>query len=124
MEQVVAYGQAFAQHYYTTFDTNRPGLAPLYGPDSIMTFESNQVQGAPAIVTKLTELPFQRIQHVLTKVDVHPTVGNGILVSVLGQLKTDDDPPHSFMQCFVLRDAGGGSYYIFNDIFRLVVHNG
>ena len=50
---VEAIGQAFAQHYYATFDTNRAGLAPLYGADSMMTFESNVLQGAQAIIAKL-----------------------------------------------------------------------
>ena len=35
----------------------------------------------------LQELPFRAIQHILTKVDVQPTLGNGILISVFGQLK-------------------------------------
>ena len=41
---------------------------------------------------------------------------------VTGQLKTDDDPPHSFHQSFVLRPAGG-SFVVANDIFRLALHN-
>ena len=27
----------------------------------------------------------------------------GVLINVLGQLKTDDDPPHSYSQTFVLK---------------------
>lgn len=41
---------------------------------------------------------------------------------VTGQLKTDDDPPHSFHQTFILRPAGG-SFVVANDIFRLALHN-
>ncbi len=51
---MIDYGKAFASHYYTTFDTNRAGLANLYGPDSTMTFETNTVQGQAAIMAKLS----------------------------------------------------------------------
>ena len=41
---------------------------------------------------------------------------------VTGQLKTDDDPPHSFHHTFMLRPAGG-SIVISNEVFRLALHN-
>jgi hypothetical protein len=46
----------------------------------------------------------------------------GILINVLGQLKTDDDPPHSFSQTFVLKPVGE-SFYLQHDIFRLGIHS-
>ena len=46
----------------------------------------------------------------------------GIVINVLGQLKTDDDPAQSFTQMFVLK-PGGGSFFIQHDTFRLVLHN-
>lgn len=35
--------QAFADHYYNTFDTNRAGLGSLYQDQSLLTFEGQQV---------------------------------------------------------------------------------
>merc|ERR1719373_640495 len=35
--------------------------------------------------------------------------------------KTDEDPPQSFMQNFVLKPAGD-SFFIQHDVFRLVLH--
>ena len=47
------YGKQFAAHYYATFDGNRAGVAALYGPDSMMTFEGSSVQGQVPIMQKL-----------------------------------------------------------------------
>ena len=46
----------------------------------------------------------------------------GILVNVMGQLKTDNDPAQSFMQNFVLKPMGD-TFFIQHDVFRLVLHN-
>jgi hypothetical protein len=48
--------QQFVQFYYTTFDTNRAGLFPLYTPESMLTFEGEQFRGAQSIVAKILEL--------------------------------------------------------------------
>lgn len=37
--------QAFTEHYYTTFDTARANLAPLYQDQSLLTFEGQKFQG-------------------------------------------------------------------------------
>lgn len=116
-------GQAFVKIYYETFDSNRANLAALYTPSSMMTFEGNQVQGGEAIMAKLMSLPFQNVAHVLTVVDCQPTSQQGIIVFVLGQLKTDNDRPHTFNQTFHLVPSGNQSYCVHNDIFRLALHN-
>lgn len=38
--------QAFVQHYYAAFDAEatRPGLAALYQPSSMLTFEGSKLQ--------------------------------------------------------------------------------
>lgn len=46
----------------------------------------------------------------------------GILISVLGRLQCDDDPPHAFSQVFVLKPLDG-SFYCAHDIFRLNIHD-
>ena len=47
-------GEAFANHYYQTFDTNQPGLQTLYQDTSLLTFEDEQFMGMQSIMTKLT----------------------------------------------------------------------
>jgi hypothetical protein len=118
-------GKAFTQEYYALFDNpaTRGQLQALYNADqSLMSFEGQQMQGAVKIMEKIASLTFQKIQHLITAIDCHPMFDGGILINVLGQLKTDDDPPQSFMQNFVLR-PGGDSFYIQHDVFRLVLHN-
>lgn len=105
--------QAFTDHYYNTFDTNRQGLAGLYQDQSMLTFEGQKFQGpqqvcratvvSPPITTmltpqyynlyyvlqilqKLTSLPFQACQHRVSSLDAQPSIGGGILVFVTGQL--------------------------------------
>mmetsp|Transcript_51391 Transcript_51391/g.165040 ORF Transcript_51391/g.165040 Transcript_51391/m.165040 type:complete len:112 (+) Transcript_51391:82-417(+) len=60
-------GEQFCQQYYQIFDTNRAGLAPLYGEQSMLTFEGEQFQGAAAIAQKLASLPFQKVRHQIVK---------------------------------------------------------
>lgn len=118
-------GKAFTQQYYTLFDdpTQRHQLINLYNAEqSLMTFEGQQMQGSAKIMEKIASLTFQKIAHVITAVDCQPTFDGGILINVLGQLKTDDDPPQSFTQAFVLKPAND-TFFIQHDMFRLVIHN-
>ena len=41
--------QAFTDHYYQTFDTNRPTLAGLYQDQSMLTFEGQKYQGTQLV---------------------------------------------------------------------------
>ncbi|KAK9104130.1 hypothetical protein Scep_020974 [Stephania cephalantha] len=80
--------KAFVEHYYTTFDSNRAGLANLYQEQSMLTFEGQKIQGSTNIVTKLTSLPFQQCQHAITTVDCQPSgPAGGMLVFVSGNLQ-------------------------------------
>lgn len=118
-------GKAFVEQYYNIFDNvaTRGQLQQLYNADqSLLSFEGQQMQGAAKIMEKLGSLTFQKIQHLITTTDCQPMFDGGILINVLGQLKTDDDPPQSFMQNFVLKPAGD-SFFIQHDVFRLVLHN-
>ena len=53
--------QAFSDHYYATFDSNRAALAGLYKDDAILSFEGQKVQGQSAVMQKLTSLPFHQV---------------------------------------------------------------
>ena len=112
----------FVQHYYTIFDSGKANygkLAPLYRPQSMLTWESNNVQGPEAIVKCLSEMRFEQVKHVVTSVSAQPSgVPNALLVSVNGQLQIDDGQALQFNQVWHLLQEGT-SFWIHNDIFRL-----
>ncbi|XP_003744829.1 probable nuclear transport factor 2 isoform X2 [Galendromus occidentalis] len=118
-------GKSFIQQYYAFFDdaAQRANLANFYQEGrSFMTFEGEQHFGRTKIMEKFQALTFQKICHVITATDCQPMFDGGIMIVVLGQLKTDDDPPHSFYQVFVLKPIGD-SFYLEHDIFRLALHH-
>eukprot|EP01035_Chromulina_nebulosa_P018628 gene18628-24363_t len=88
IEEIAA---AFVNHYYGTFDVNPQGLASLYQPQSVATWEDVQL-GA---------------------------TDNTLILFVSGQLKIDSNPPLNFSQVFQLVASGPGQYYVHNEIFRL-----
>ncbi|KAN0075441.1 nuclear transport factor 2 [Tylopilus felleus] len=112
----------FTTFYYHTFDTDRLQLAPLYRQGSMLTFERAQILGVTDIVEKLTSLPFAKVRHNVSTIDVQPSISPGaLIVSVTGHLLVDDEPnPLSFSQVFQLVNDGN-TYYVHNDIFRLNV---
>ncbi|KAI8984047.1 hypothetical protein BDF20DRAFT_833587 [Mycotypha africana] len=122
MANIVEVATAFTNFYYQTFDSSRQELAPLYRDASMLTFEGQQFKGVQGIVEKLVSLPFGRVQHKVITIDAQPgndTTGS-IIVSVTGALLVDDEQnPQLFTQTFQLIPEGS-SYYVFNDIFRLV----
>lgn len=126
MEQRVAAAKDlstnFAKHYYDTFDTNRANLASLYCDVSIMQFESATHIGKENIMKSLVELPFKVVKHLVTTVDGQPTIDEGVIIHVLGQLKADEDPPHSFSQTFYVKMLKE-NYFILNEVFRLSIHH-
>ena len=88
----------------------------------MLTFEGQQFKGSEAIVAKLVSLPFKRVQHRFSTVDVQPSnpASNSILIFVTGQLLVDDESnPQFFSQSFQLFADNGGNWFIYNDIFRL-----
>ncbi|ODV71982.1 Ran GTPase-binding protein NTF2 [Cyberlindnera jadinii NRRL Y-1542] len=112
--------QQFTEFYYNQFDSDRSQLGNLYRDQSMLTFETSQVQGAKDIVEKLTSLPFQKVGHRITTLDAQPASPNGdVLVMVTGELLIDEEQnPQRYSQVFHLI-PDGASYYVFNDIFRL-----
>ncbi|KAF2745070.1 putative nuclear transport factor NTF-2 [Sporormia fimetaria CBS 119925] len=114
-------GKEFVKFYYATFDSARPNLSALYRDNSMLTFETQQTMGTAAILEKLTNLPFQNVEHKTDTVDCQPAdEQGGILVLVTGALMTEGEQrPMSFVQTFHLKPEGQ-TYFVFNDIFRLV----
>merc|ERR1719167_1456933 len=101
----------FAQHYYDKFDKERAALINMYLPCSIMQFEDELCCGKDEIEKKLANLRMKTVKHVITTVDGQPTVDNGIVIHVLGQLKADEDVPHGFSETFHIKMMEG-SYFI------------
>ncbi|KAI0059031.1 nuclear transport factor 2 [Artomyces pyxidatus] len=121
MADINAIAKQFTDFYYSTFDSSRSTLGSLYRDNSMLSFEGAQTLGASAIVEKLTNLPFQTVQHKVSTLDAQPSSATvaSLIVSVTGLLVVDDSPnPLQFSQVFQLI-PDGGSYYVFNDIFRL-----
>ncbi|KAL0698772.1 hypothetical protein Bca4012_054894 [Brassica carinata] len=116
-----AVAKAFVEHYYSTFDNNRVGLAGLYQEASMLTFEGQKILGVQNIVSKLTSLPFQQCKHNISTVDCQPSgPASGMLVFVSGNLQlAGEEHALKFSQMFHLMPTSQGSFYVFNDIFRL-----
>ncbi|KAI9738883.1 MAG: Nuclear transport factor 2 [Claussenomyces sp. TS43310] len=112
----------FTEFYYNQFDADRNQLAPLYRDNSMLTFESASVAGAAGIVEKLGNLPFEKVKHQVSTLDAQPSSPEGgILILVTGALLVDaEERPMNYSQTFQLLPDGAGSYFIFNDIFKLV----
>ncbi|CZS89778.1 nuclear transport factor 2 [Rhynchosporium agropyri] len=112
----------FVEFYYNQFDADRKQLAPLYRDNSMLTFESSSIAGSAGIVEKLSDLPFQKVKHAVSTLDAQPSGEHGgILILVTGALLVDDEQrPMNYSQAFQLMPDGAGSYFIFNDVFKLV----
>ncbi|GAA6029280.1 hypothetical protein JCM8097_003601 [Rhodosporidiobolus ruineniae] len=122
MADINAIAKQFTDFYYQTFDGDRNALAPLYRDHSMLSFEAQQFQGTAAIIEKLAGLPFTTIQHRVSTLDAQPAATDkaSMIVLVTGQLITGDESNAlSFSQAFHLIPENG-SYYVFNDVFRLV----
>ncbi|POY70162.1 hypothetical protein BMF94_6745 [Rhodotorula taiwanensis] len=122
MADINAIAKQFTDYYYSTFDSDRSQLAPLYRDHSMLSFEAQQFQGAASIVEKLVGLPFTTIKHQVATMDAQPAATDkaSMIVLVTGQLITGEEQNAlNFSQVFHLLPENG-SYYVFNDLFRLV----
>ncbi|RYP15158.1 hypothetical protein DL765_005897 [Monosporascus sp. GIB2] len=114
----------FVDYYYQQFDSDRQNLSTLYRDNSMLTFEREPYLGTANIVGKLVGMPFKTVMHQVETFDAQPGVDGGLLVLVTGRLLVDRDVdpdarPMSYTQAFQLLPEGG-SFYVYNDIFRLV----
>ncbi|CRG86061.1 Nuclear transport factor 2 [Talaromyces islandicus] len=125
MADFAGIAQQFVDFYYKTFDEDRKSLAALYRDNSMLTFETAAKLGTAAIIEKLTELPFQKVQHRVATLDAQPSnEQGGILVLVTGALLVDEEQnPMNYTQTFQLLPDGAGSYFVYNDVFRLIYNS-
>uniref|UniRef100_A0A0B7BLD9 Nuclear transport factor 2 n=1 Tax=Arion vulgaris TaxID=1028688 RepID=A0A0B7BLD9_9EUPU len=120
-------GKQFVEQYYLVFDNKdiRGQVAVMYHPtDALLTFEGQQFQGVESIAEKMKTIPLDNMFRHITTIDCQPTMDGGVLVNVIGQLKnnSENDKPMGFSQTFILKPANN-SFFVFHDIFRLVIHN-
>ena len=52
----------------------------------LCTLQGQKIQGPAAITQKLTSLPFQQCQHRISSLDGQPSLSQGILIFVTGQI--------------------------------------
>jgi len=109
---------AFVGQFYQVFDSNADGLAGLYQPTSMLTFEGQQFLGSAAIVEKLKQLG--SVRHNPQTIDVQPSVvPNSIVVVVTGHVQVENGNPLMYCEFFHLVATAQNSFYVHNDIFRL-----
>jgi Ras GTPase-activating protein-binding protein 1 len=102
----------FLYSFYSTDSTfihggvDRPGSIeqPAVGPESISR--------------RINDLNLRDCHAKIRQVDSHPTIGEGVVVQVTGELSNNGDPMRRFMQTFVLAPRQPKKYYVQNDIFR------
>ena len=84
----------------------------------MLSFEGEQFQGVEAILGKYGS--FGQIKHEIKSFDAQPSVNNGILCFVSGDLFIDgSENAVKFAEVFHLLPGGSVGYFCFNDMFRL-----
>lgn len=119
-------GRAFVHQYYTLLHQAPHLLHRFYSTDS--TFIHGGVDrpgcveqpavGPEHISQRINELNLRDCHAKIRQVDSHPTIGDGVVVQVTGELSNNGDPMRRFMQTFVLAPRQPKKYYVQNDIFR------
>ena len=87
MSDFQSVGTQFVAHYYNVFDTERAKLGDLYTNDSMLTFEGEQFKGLESIGGKYAGLP--SIKHTVHTADYQPTLNNGIVAFITGEISID-----------------------------------
>ncbi|CAF4842120.1 unnamed protein product [Rotaria sp. Silwood1] len=119
-------GRAFVHQYYTLLHQAPHMLHRFYSTDS--TFIHGGVDrpgcveqpavGPESISQRINDLNLRDCHAKIRQVDSHPTIGDGVVVQVTGELSNNGDPMRRFMQTFVLAPRQPKKYYVQNDIFR------
>ncbi|KAI1318201.1 hypothetical protein EDD11_007084 [Mortierella claussenii] len=115
-------GLVFAHEYYTFLNKDPSRLHCFYNKISTMSHgvqgeEVHIYQGQQAIRNKFTELDFEDCKVLVSNLDCQASVGNGIVIQVVGELSNRGGPAQKFVQTFFLAEQPQG-YYVLNDLFR------
>ena len=89
----------------------------MFTAESMLTFEGEQFLGQQAIYDKLTGIG--TLSHKINTLDCQPSVNEGIICFVAGELSIDGGPAMMFTEVFHLQKGGTQGYFVHNDIFRL-----
>ncbi|KAL7951650.1 hypothetical protein V8C42DRAFT_304747 [Trichoderma barbatum] len=125
MASIEEIAKQFVNGFFTGMSSNIAGLAAVYSPESVLTFESQKFEGVQAILEKLTGLPFKMSGHQLSTLDAQLASGD-LLILITGKLKVDEDENLiNFVQNFKVSVTQGAAgeitgFTIKNDIFKLV----
>ncbi|XP_065314266.1 ras GTPase-activating protein-binding protein 1-like isoform X2 [Gordionus sp. m RMFG-2023] len=118
-------GSEFVKQYYTTLSKIPDFLFRFYTDKSSFVHggigqddEELPVIGQKAIYKKIQSLQFRDCRTKIRKVDSHPTLSDGIVLQVAGEISNNSGPMRRFMQTFVLGFQKPRRYYVINDIFR------
>ncbi|CCW63575.1 unnamed protein product [Phytomonas sp. EM1] len=113
-------GAQFVQHYYAFFSTQRAQLAGVYRASTLLTWQSEQLQGVEAITARFANLGFTEAQFKTDSVDCQPSLSGGVLVVVNGEVALKDERhPLKFNDVFHLAQDNG-QWYVSNQIFNIV----
>ena len=79
--------------------------------------------GVQQIGEKIGALPNLTFDSENAQIDFQPSVNDGIVAMVNGQLIIDGnaEAPLRFTQCFLLQKGGTAGYFIKNEVFRLAI---
>ena len=94
----------------------------FYTEDSYLSFEGSKTKGLKDIMNKIDSLTFKNIKYNFDVYDLHPSpIPDGLLIMVTGTLQMDGENTFKFSQTFQLVKTNQGNYFLFNDIFRLIM---
>ncbi|XP_015781468.1 ras GTPase-activating protein-binding protein 2 isoform X4 [Tetranychus urticae] len=121
-----AIGRAFVRQYYTMLNSGPHILHRFYSDESALLHAgssssedpSSPVYGQENIYKKIMSLNFKNCHTKIIHVDSLETVGNGVVIQVIGELSNDSQPMRRFLQTFVLVPRSQTNYYVRTDIFR------
>uniref|UniRef100_A0A8C1D3I6 G3BP stress granule assembly factor 2 n=1 Tax=Cyprinus carpio carpio TaxID=630221 RepID=A0A8C1D3I6_CYPCA len=121
-------GREFVRQYYTLLNKAPDYLHRFYGRNSSYVHggvdgsgkPEEAVYGQAEIHKKVMSLQFNECHTKIRQVDAHATLGDGVVVQVMGELSNSGRPMRRFMQTFVLAPEGSAvnKFYVHNDIFR------
>ncbi|KAE8148240.1 hypothetical protein BDV25DRAFT_131380 [Aspergillus avenaceus] len=124
-----AIANAFTSHYYRIFENPeaRLSLSSLYRPESMLVWEGSQYKGTENILVALNKTELKTVKTHVSSKDATPSVEGGVLVSTTSDLvvmlANEHDKPMKFSMTFLLQPIPGqsGGYFIYSQIFRLVI---
>lgn len=119
-------GREFVRQYYTMLNQAPKFQYRFYSSVSSYVHggiekpgeEIPPVIGQAEINKKILSLNFNDCRTKIRQVDSQKTLGDGILIQVVGEISNDGEPMRRFMQSFVLGYQSAKNFYVHNDVFR------